>query len=192
MDTLPTLFTTYDTAPAYNGCTIWQIARATSAATTFFKPIQLGRDKIDFIDPGFGYNNPCEVLIGEAQRQFPEREHLKILSIGTGLGNVVSIKDSRLSILKALKKMATTSKTVATRLDDRYGGGGSYFRFNVERGLEDITLADWQKTSQISSHTSNYLRENRRALDAFVHSFLSRAKVEQAGTVGQDEQSSRQ
>ncbi|KAI0167357.1 acyl transferase/acyl hydrolase/lysophospholipase [Pestalotiopsis sp. NC0098] len=187
VDTSPTLFTTYDTAPAYNDCTIWQIARATSAATTFFKPIQLGRDKIDFVDAGFGYNNPCEVLIEEAKRQFPGREHLQILSIGTGLGNIVSIKDSRLSILKALKKMATTSTKVATRLDDRYGGGSNYYRFNVERGLEDITLADWQKTSQISSHTSNYLRENRRALDAFVHSFLARPQVEQAGTAGPDE-----
>lgn len=173
MDAPPTLFTTYDTSAAFDGCTIWQIARATSAATTFFKPIKLGRDKIDFVDAGFGHNNPCEVLIEAAQREFPDRNHLQVLSIGTGLGEVVSIKDNRFSILKALKKMATTSKTVAMRLEDRYGGTGSYHRFNVERGLEDVTLSDWQKTSNISAHTSNYLRENRRAIDGFVSIFLS-------------------
>ncbi|ETS80274.1 hypothetical protein PFICI_07803 [Pestalotiopsis fici W106-1] len=190
VDAPPTLFTTYDTSAAFEGCTIWQIARATSAATTFFKPIQLGRDKIDFIDAGFGHNNPCEVLIEEAQRQYPHRKHLQVLSIGTGLGNVVSIKDSRVSILKALKKMATTSKNVATRLEDRYGGSGSYYRFNVERGLEDITLSDWQKTSNISAHTGNYLRENRRAVSAFVRRFLAEPTQEEAGVAELEPQSS--
>jgi patatin-like phospholipase/acyl hydrolase len=182
VDAPPTLFTTYDTRAAFDGCTIWQIARATSAATTFFKPIKLGRDKIDFVDAGFGHNNPCEVLIGEAKREYPDRDHLQILSIGTGLGNVVSIKDSRVSILKALKQMATTSKKVATSLEDRYGGSGSYHRFNVERGLEDVTLSDWQKTSHISAHTSNYLRENRRAIDDFVSIFLANPAREDTGT----------
>jgi patatin-like phospholipase/acyl hydrolase len=68
IDTRPTLFTTYDSSAAFQDCTIWQVARATSAATTFFKSIELGRDKIEFIDAGFGYNNPCEVLIEEAER----------------------------------------------------------------------------------------------------------------------------
>lgn len=170
----PTLFTTYDTTASFKGCTIWQVARATSAATTFFKSIQLGRDKVNFIDAGFGHNNPCQILIGEAQRQFPDRKHMQVLSIGTGLGNVVPIKDDRWSIIKALKKMATESKKVATELDDRYGESGAYYRFDVERGLEDVTLSDWEKTSQISAHTSNYLRENRRALDGFVRSFLEK------------------
>ncbi|KXX77753.1 Calcium-independent phospholipase A2-gamma [Madurella mycetomatis] len=54
----PTLFTTYDTSSSLGGCTIWQVARATSAATTFFKPIRVGRDGIEFVDAGFGHNNP--------------------------------------------------------------------------------------------------------------------------------------
>ncbi|KAF7539794.1 hypothetical protein G7054_g1901 [Neopestalotiopsis clavispora] len=190
VDAPPTLFTTYDTSTALDDCAIWEIARATSAATTFFKPIQLGRDKIDFVDAGFGYNNPCEVLIEEAQREFPDRRHLRVLSIGTGLGNVVSIKDSRWSIVKALKQMATTSKKVATRLEDQYGGSGNYYRFNVERGLEDVTLSDWQKTSNISAHTSNYLREHRRAIDDFVSSFFARPVQEEPGTAKPDEPSS--
>ncbi len=67
----PTLFKTYDTSASLDNCAIWQVARATSAATTFFKPIKAGRDEIEFVDAGFGYNNPCEILIEEAQRQFP-------------------------------------------------------------------------------------------------------------------------
>ncbi|KAL1994732.1 hypothetical protein VTN49DRAFT_919 [Thermomyces lanuginosus] len=171
LDTLPTLFKTYDTSTAFSSCTIWQVARATSAATTFFKPIKLGRDEIEFIDAGFGCNNPCELLIEEGRRQFPERKQLRVLSIGTGLGDVVTIRDSRLSIIDALKRMATSSKRVALSLDNRFGDDGEYFRFNVEQGLQDITLSDWDKASSISAHTHNYLAENERAINKFVAYF---------------------
>lgn len=163
VDALPTLFKTYDTSTSLDGCTIWQVARVTSAATTFFKPIRVGRDDIEFIDAGFGYNNPCEVLIAEAQAEFPNRK-MQVLSIGTGLGDVVSIDDTRKSILKALKSMATTSRKVDSRLVEQYGDEGAYYRFNVDRGLDDVTLSDWEKSSKISAHTRNYLEENRRAI----------------------------
>ncbi|KAL1974583.1 hypothetical protein VTN31DRAFT_4787 [Thermomyces dupontii] len=139
IDALPTLFKTYDTSTAFDSCTIWQVARATSAALTFFKPIKVGRDEIEFIDASFGCNNPCEILIEEGQRQFPERGQMRILSIGTGLGDVVTIKDYRFSIINALKQMATSSRKVAARLNSRFGDDGQYFRFNVDQGLQDIT-----------------------------------------------------
>lgn len=144
------------------------MARATSAATTFFKPIRVGRDGIEFVDAGFGYNNPCEVLVEEAQRQFPERRSMLVLSIGTGLGDVAAIGNTRMSIITALKKMATSSKKVAANLADRYGGTGQYYRFNVDQGLQDITLSDWEVASTISAHTRNYLSDNQRAIKNFV------------------------
>lgn len=173
VDAQPTLFTTYDTSTNLDGCKVWEVARATSAATTFFKPIRVGRDAVEFIDAGFGHNNPCEVLIEEAARRFPGRR-MQILSIGTGLGDVIKIDDSRRSILNALKKMATSSKQVADRLDAQFGDDGQYFRFNVERGLEDTTLSDWKKASTISAHTQNYLREHKRPINRFLEEFLGR------------------
>jgi hypothetical protein len=148
------------------------VARATSAATTFFKPIRVGRDRVEYIDAGFGFNNPCEVLIDEAQRQFPGRRTMRILSIGTGLGDAVAMRNSRLSIITALKKMATSSKKVAASLDDRYGGSGQYYRFNVDQGLQDITLSDWEKASTISAHTRNYISDNQRTVKNFVDNFI--------------------
>lgn len=171
VDAPPTLFKTYDSSAAFNNCTLWQIARATSAATTFFKSIKVGRDDIEFIDAGFGYNNPCSILIQEAQREFPERGEMRILSIGTGLGDVVTIKDKRIRIITALKRMATSSKKVAADVDHRYGGNGQYFRFNVDHGLEDITLSDWEKASNISAHTRNYLADSERLINNFVDKF---------------------
>ncbi|EKV04427.1 Acyl transferase/acyl hydrolase/lysophospholipase [Penicillium digitatum] len=101
----PTLFRTYDQSTSLNGCTIWQVARATSAATTFFKPMKLGRDEIEDIDAGLGYNNPCDKLIGEAKNAFPGRTNLQILSIGTGIWNVIEINDKRPSVIDAMQKM---------------------------------------------------------------------------------------
>ena len=156
------LFKTYDRSTGFGDCTIWEVACATSAATTFFKSIKCGRDGIEFIDAGFGCNNPCEILIEEAHRQFPGAQQMRVLSIGAGLGDVVTIKDKRLPILSALKKMATSSKNVAERLDAKYGDDGPYFRFNVSKGLEDITLSDWEKDSKISGHTFIYIHESQQ------------------------------
>lgn len=36
-----------------------------------FTSIKCGLDGIEFIDAGFGYNNPCGVLLKEARQQFP-------------------------------------------------------------------------------------------------------------------------
>jgi hypothetical protein len=94
---------------------------------------------------------------------------MRVLSIGTGLGDVVSIGDTRKSILKALKSMATTSRKVDSRLVEQYGDEGVYYRFNVDRGLDDVTLSDWEKSSKISAHTRNYLEENKRAIKGFIH-----------------------
>ena len=162
VDAGPTLFATYDTSSSFNECAIWQVARATSAATTFFKPIKVGRHGIEFVDAGFGYNNPCEVLVEEARRQFPGRGRLQVLSIRTGLDDIVSIGNTRSSILNALKKMASSSKAVAARLDSCYGDGGQYYRFNVDQGLNDITLSNWDKSSTIPAHTPNYLNDCNR------------------------------
>jgi len=42
------------------------------------------------------YDNPCKVLLEEAQRQCPGRGQMRALSIGTGLGDVVTIKDAKM------------------------------------------------------------------------------------------------
>ncbi|KND88608.1 hypothetical protein TOPH_06707 [Tolypocladium ophioglossoides CBS 100239] len=171
VDAPPTLFKTYDTSASLSSCTIWQVARATSAATTFFKSIKVGRDEIEFVDAAFGYNNPCRILIEEAKRELPYRGRMRILSIGTGLGDVVAIGKTRLSIINALKKMATSSKKVASELDRQYGDDGQYYRFNVDQGLHDVTLSEWDKASRISAHTRNYITENEKAIRVFVQNF---------------------
>ena len=172
----PTLFKTYDTSARFNGCTIWQIARATSAAMAFFKSIKIGQDGLEFVDSGFEYNNPCEVLVKEARQQFPEHEQMLVLSIGAGLGDIITIDNTQPSIITALKEMATFSEKVAASLDSQYGDTSQYHRFNVNQGLQDITLSDWDTASTISAHTRNYLSENERRIKQFVEDFANTAQ----------------
>lgn len=169
---IPTLFRTYDTSTAFASCTVWEVARATSAAVGFFKPIRLGRDEVEFVDAAFGYNNPCEVLIQEGQNQFSTRQQMRILRIGTGLEDVITINGTPKSITDALRSMALSSEKVACSLYDRFGRDSQYFRFNVDQGLRDITLFDWEKVSTISAHTGNYLAKNETAIKRFVDSLL--------------------
>lgn len=190
INAVPTLFRTYDQTTAFHGCAIWEVARATSAATSFFKSIKCGRDHIEFIDAALGFNNPCEELIEEARKQFPgvPMSQYRIVSIGTGLGDVVTIKDTRTSILRALKTISTTSKKVSDRLDARYGETNWYYRFNVDRGLEDVTLADWKMTSKISAHTHNYLQEKQRYLISCAKSLCHMGhEIEEQGSDGDDQ-----
>lgn len=159
VDALPTLFKTYDRSNELAGCKIWEVGRATSAATTFFKSIKCGPNEIEYIDAGFGYNNPCQILLDEARTVYDLQDNSLtfVLSIGTGLGGPVSVLGGRFAIIKALKKMASSSQAVAEAMDSQLEPA-MYYRFNVTKGLSLIGLADWKMKSEIAGHTSNYLR----------------------------------
>lgn len=158
VEALPTKFKTYSIGDDFRECKIWEVARATSAAVTFFPSISCGEQGIEFIDAGFGHNNPMEILLSEAEDIFDTQDFDCVLRIGTGLNEAISLEDSGVSILGALKKMATSSEAVRRRLGRRLPED-VYFRFDVVRGLNDITLSDWEKSSRISAHTINYLAE---------------------------------
>jgi len=155
----PTLFRTYDVEPAWEGCKIWEVARATSAATTFFNPIKTGRDGIAFVDAGFGYNNPCEVLLAEADKAIPGRPTSCIVSIGTGLKRAIGVSAKPSTLLGALVRMATSSRTVHARLQQTFGDEQpqKYWRFDEDIGISEIKMDDWRKLRSVAGHTHNYL-----------------------------------
>ena len=78
--------------PTYN----WQltdIARATSAAPTFFPPLHLTRGAEDYalVDGGVFVNNPSMAAYAEARSLYPQALAFSVVSVGTGdrdLGDV--------------------------------------------------------------------------------------------------------
>jgi patatin-like phospholipase/acyl hydrolase len=65
---------------------MWQVARATTAAPTYFEPLHLNTAIGDFAlaDGGVVANNPAMCAYAEARKNHPEATELLIVSIGTG------------------------------------------------------------------------------------------------------------
>jgi predicted acylesterase/phospholipase RssA len=169
----PHLFRTYPVREnkTYN-CTIWEASRATSAAPTFFKRVIIGPpgEEEEFLDGGVGYNNPIKQVIEEAHSIFPrDRRVACIVSIGTGRAGVIRFNKANLAgkllpveLIKALKSLATDSDKVAEGMEKKFEDASAiYYRLTVDRGLEDISLEEWDKFSEVSVYTREYMKLNK-------------------------------
>jgi len=93
----PTLFRSYNAeGVSRSKCAIWEVARATSAAPSFFKPMTIENPPppITYVDGGLGYNNPAKLALVEADRIWNcKSKDVCLVSIGTGHPLAVSIVD---------------------------------------------------------------------------------------------------
>ncbi|KAJ7878248.1 hypothetical protein B0H13DRAFT_2545696 [Mycena leptocephala] len=149
---LPVLFRTYNTTnnPAMD-CTIWQAGRATSAAPTFFKQIQIGPPGIEeaFVDGGY----------------VSGRQIACIISLGTGQPHTIKIPTPSLlkrlfplDVVEAIKGIATDCGKEHQRFAHHFDPVPHvYFRFNVERGMQDIQLNQWERLGDVRANTRQYL-----------------------------------
>ncbi|KAG9768788.1 hypothetical protein KCU88_g7080, partial [Aureobasidium melanogenum] len=168
-------------------CTIWQAARATSAASTFFKPVEVAG--VHWCDAALGFNNPTKLVLAEAarlwsdqRRHFDENKIGVLLSIGTGESKIISLGKRHGSllgesvhdlsrrlgvdfrVLEALKTITTGTNQTAFEMkgDMRQRkvrnnwASDRYFRFNVDRGLEEVALFEYEKIEEMKANTSEY------------------------------------
>lgn len=137
---------------------IWQVARATSAAPTYFKTVKI--DKLKYLDGGFGgYNNPTLEIFDEVRIMNNNNSGSVnlVVSVGTGKKNKVSRwTNSRLSALRYIrylnfaKEWATESESMHKQmLKEQNNVDFHYFRFNVDKGLDDIKLDEWRARGKI-------------------------------------------
>jgi len=160
----PHCFTTYEPKDETK---IWEAAWATSAAPTFFESISVGNPKIKYIDAGLGFNNPSEQGRREALKKWYGSEIGSLISIGTRRPSIVALGRNaiqlpfglglKLSLVKALSKLYTSAETIHDSLLHRFSSTNVYTRFNVERGMEDIGLGEWEKGERIAAATTGYL-----------------------------------
>lgn len=183
----PRLFRSYVSKnPSYNP-KIWEAARATSAAPSFFKRISIGEPGVEeeFVDGAVGYNNPVQLAVQEAVENFDTDTRVScIVSVGTGKARLTGFKKPGLlqrvvpvDLIKTLAAMATSSETASKVLEERYRNcPGLYHRLNVETGLSAIALGEWEKLSEVKTHTMAYLEtpEISRKIDVIVSTLLGR------------------
>jgi len=147
---------------------IWQAARATSAASTFFKPIAipLGSYIETFVDGATGANNPVQQVWNEAADMWmKEHERLEdnidcFVSIGTGVPSIESFGESLKGLAETLVQISTETEDTAEtfhRTHLQFSNSGRYCRFNVLNGLQNVGLEEIERTPFIMSTTKHYL-----------------------------------
>jgi len=175
----PVLLRSYTTEDSVDSlstsdCVIWKAARATSAAATFFDPMEIGRQT--FVDGATGMNNPVEQVLEEAKSIWPDaiaKGRIQcLLSIGTGLPDLKKFGDNLKEVVETLKEIAVETEKTETRFFKNHellGLGGRYFRFNVNKGLCDIQLDDHEKLAEIEASAEYYLDNprERKLIDEF-------------------------
>ena len=179
------LFRTYQSRETHSNCKIWEAARATSAAPTFFKRIEIGR-KQPFIDGGLGRNNPSQVVLDEAKALFGARQIGCLVSIGTGQAEVIGIKKPGLfqqiiptDVIDALKEITTDCEATHEDMLGRFANlPNTYFRLNVEHGMQGIELSEWEKLSNVVAHTAQYMK--RREVDEKLALLVNAIRVPRA------------
>lgn len=159
-------------ADTWNKAKIWEVARATSAATTFFEPISFCNDT--YLDGATGANNPVNVLWSEATdvwklQDDQVQENIKcLISIGTGVPDLTPFKGSLLQVGKALKAIATQTEDTAEDFRKKHTSlfqTKRAFRFNVLKGLEKIGLEEVSKWEDIAAATKNYIQTEEVHVD---------------------------
>lgn len=168
----PRRFRTYKVRKnASVNCEIWEAARATTAAPTFFKSISIGEPgqaKEEFIDAGIRCNNPVKEVMEEAILVFTDERRVGcIVSIGTGHPSTISLPEPDafqkilpLNLIGVLKDIATDCEETGVELTRRFQDReDTYYRFSVTHGAGQISLEEWKKMGEVTTHTKSYLED---------------------------------
>lgn len=178
----PTIIRSYDTEEQRKPrVTICQAALATSAAPVFFDPITIEALSGTFVAGSLGYNNPAELALAEASTLMKsDSERLCLVSLGPGQSAPIKIPDvaprappkagsSNLwleftsKFKDACVALTTDTEAVHQRISARTNAenenGLRYYRFNVERGMEDVKFHQFEKRELIESRTAVYLQD---------------------------------
>lgn len=181
----PTLLRSYRSRkkpPPDFQCTIWQAGRATSATKLAFKPIQLGQSI--FLDEGYGMTtldksptyNPAPQILDEAvTNEWPGREVGLFLSVGTGkradssshmqsewwegiAGGLGDFAEAKRKLMMKIHGCEKTHQDMISHHLERYGvKKDNYFRLNVDVGVGEYGMNEWDRLPQITESTQRYL-----------------------------------
>lgn len=176
----PILLRSYDSRkeppPEFN-CTIWQAGRATSATGLAFKPIRIGQSV--FIDEGAGKYNPSPQILEEAVvNEYPGRDLGVFVSIGTGKrppgtnssqhewwegfigGSVGSFAEARRRLIAKIEACEDTHVQMLNQELPKYKvPRENYARLNVEVGVGEFGMNEWDRLSDMTIGTRRYLKK---------------------------------
>jgi hypothetical protein len=157
-------------APEFD-CKIWEAGRATCAIGLAFKPIKIGQSV--FHDDGAGNFNPSLTALDEAVvNEWPGREVGVFISVGTGKRPKSSDANSSLWYEGFLGEFADARRKLIAKIEGcekihelmkrehlvrRNVNIENYYRWNVEVGVGEFGMNEWNRLSDISTNTRRYL-----------------------------------
>jgi hypothetical protein len=140
-----------------------------------FKPIQIGQSV--FIDEGAGHFNPTPVALDEAcVNEWPGRDVGLVVSIGTGKRPAGSDQNSHLwyegfmgdfaeARRRLISKIEGCEETHQYMVKEGLGKRGvnieNYYRLNVEIGVGEFGMNEWNRLADISTNTRRYLSKTQ-------------------------------
>jgi hypothetical protein len=140
-----------------------------------FKPIQIGQSV--FIDEGAGQYNPAPVVLDEATvNEWPGRDVGVFISIGTGKrpsgsdhnqhlwyeGFMGDFAEARRRLVAKIEGCEDTHQyMIKEHLAKRGVNPENYYRFNVEVGVGDFGMNEWNRLKDISTSTRRFLGESK-------------------------------
>ncbi|KAM6481780.1 FabD/lysophospholipase-like protein [Trichoderma sp. SZMC 28011] len=194
--TPPVLLRSYDSRkepPPEFDCKIWQAGRATCSIGLAFKPVQIGQSV--FHDDGAGTFNPSPEALDEAViNEWPGREVGVFVSVGTGkrprgsdgnqqvwyegfLGEFAEARRKMISKIEGCEKIH--EYMLHEHLAKRGVNVENYYRLNVEVGVGEFGMNEWNRLSDISTGTRRYM--SRPDEQQMIHGISTRlAKIHRA------------
>ena len=175
----PFLFRSYDHKMTYNipfesnpgdpnRFAIWQVARPTSAAPSYFKSIRLSHAR--YYDAAVNLNNPSWEVLNEVNLLAEKSQDAVdlLLSIGGGnsKANYPRVKFGNDALLQDL---ANISDVVHNKIEyESKQQLFHYYRFDVREGLQEVGMNDWKPKpsgsitlKRIQEATSRYLKQTK-------------------------------
>ena len=171
--------------PLEPSTTIWQAGRATCATGLAFKPIKIGQSV--FHDDGAGKYNPSPQVLEEAAvNEWPGRDVGIFVSIGTGKrpggtsnrqhewwegfvgSSVGNFAEARRTLMRKIEGCEDTHiEMLNIHLPKKGVPRENYCRLNVEVGVGEFGMNEWDRLSEMSTGTRRYL--NKPDVREMVH-----------------------
>jgi hypothetical protein len=107
-----------------------------------------------------------KLAIDESKDIWPNRSLGCLLSIGTGKPDITSVTGNLASVAEACVKLHMSCEAVDDEVYKEFSRPGNsqpYFRFSVDRGLQNVVLDEWEKEQEMSAVTEAYLKYSVQA-----------------------------
>lgn len=154
---------------------LWKIIRASTAAPTYFPPMQL--DNLLLVDGGVVVNNLSELIFINALEQWGAHQDYYQLSLGSGFfnkkhdGKLLGIISWSTKILDVLFAASSAYETMATKKLSKIQNLKQFHRINIELD-KDIGLDDYTTFGLMDKIFESWLANNKELLDKICDELL--------------------